>query len=117
MEKVLLCYQNKRGQNTRDKMPKHQTERQTTDMTERQRGENKRRGKRGFQFLSAFCLFSLSFFSFFFFFQLFSKRTNFFFQRFFLKGGFVQITCAISLHLGARALSSDDTLPERERER
>ena len=29
----------------------------------------------------------------------------------------MQITCAISLHLGARALSSDDTLPERERER
>ena len=27
----------------------------------------------------------------------------------------MQITCAISLHLGARALSSDDTLPERER--
>ena len=112
MEKVLLCYQNKRGQNTRDKMPKNQTERQTTDMTENRIKEEEKEG--GFQFLSA-GLFSLSFFLF----QLCFRKKNKLLsnERFFFKGGFVQITCAISLHLGARALSSDDTLPERERER
>ena len=72
MEKVLLCYQNKRGQNTRDKMPKHQTERQTTDMTENRIKEEEKEGD--FNFLSA-GLFSLSFF--FSFSTVFEKRTNF----------------------------------------
>ncbi len=69
-------------------MPKNQTERQTTDMTENRIKEEE---KEGFQkFLSAFCLFSLSFFSFFFFFQLFSKKEQTSLQRtfFFLKGWF-----------------------------
>ena len=72
MEKVLLCYQNKRGQNTRDKMPKNQTERQTTDtdMTENRIGK-----KRNFDF--SLCLFSLSFFLF----QLFSKKEQTSLQR------------------------------------
>lgn len=67
-------------------MPKNQTERQTTDMTENRIKEEE---KEGFQkFLSAFCLFSLSFFSFFFFFQLFSKKEQTSLQRtfFFFKG-------------------------------
>ena len=86
--------------------------------TRHDREQNKRRGKRGISIISLCFLSLLSFFFFFFFLfsTVFEKRTNFFFQRFFFKrGGFVQITCAISLHLGARALSSDDTLPERER--
>ena len=75
MEKVLL--QTKGGKIRESlKMPKNQTERQTTDMTENRIKEEE---KEGFQkFLSAFCLFSLSFFSFFFFFNcVFEKRTNF----------------------------------------
>ena len=43
-ESRLLCYQNKRGQNTRDKMPKHQTERQTPDMTENRIKEEEKEG-------------------------------------------------------------------------
>lgn len=112
MEKVLL--QTKGGKIRESlKMPKNQTERQTTDMTENRIKEEE---KEGFQkFLSA-GLFSLSFFLF----QLCFRKKNKLLSNerfFFLRGGFVQITCAISLHLGARALSSDDTLPERERER
>ena len=67
----------------RDKMPKHQTERQTTDMTENRIKEEE---KEGFQkFLSA-GLFSLSFFLF----QLCFRKKNkllsnerFFFKRWF----------------------------------
>ena len=94
-------------------MPKNQSERQTTDMTENTQNKKKRKKKRNFDF----SLLAVSLLSFFFSFStVFEKRTNFSPTNvFFLKGGFVQITCAISLHLGARALSSDDTLPERER--
>lgn len=64
-------------------MPKNQTERQTTDMTENRIKEEE---KEGFQkFLSAFCLFSLSFFSFS---TVFSKKEQTSLQRtfFFFKG-------------------------------
>ena len=37
-------FANKRGQNTRDKMPKNQTERQTTDMTENRIKEEEKEG-------------------------------------------------------------------------
>ena len=98
-ERVLKCQKTRQ----RDRQ-------QTSDMTENRIKEEE---KEEFRFLSAVSLLSF-FFSFS---TVFEKRTNFSPTNvFFFKGGFVQITCAISLHLGARALSSDDTLPERERE-
>jgi len=100
-ERVLKC------QKTRQRDRQQTSDIQTSDIRHSEEKEE-------FRFLSAVSLLSF-FFSFS---TVFEKRTNFSPTNvFFLKGGFVQITCAISLHLGARALSSDDTLPERERER
>ena len=82
MEKVLLCYEyhcKQKGAKYETKCLKNQTE------TERIRKEEEEgRGKRGiFNFSLLFVSSLFLFFLFFFFFQLFSKRTNFFFQRFF----------------------------------
>ena len=114
MEKVLLCYEyhcKQKGAKYETKCLKNQTE------TERIRKEEEEgRGKRGiFNFSLLFVSSLFLFFLFFSFFNCFRRGQTSFSNVFFLKGGFVQITCAISLHLGARALSSDDTLPERER--
>ena len=74
-------------------MPKNQTERQTTDMTENRIKEEE---KEGFQFLSAW-VFSLSFFLFFSFSTLFEKNDTS--NVFFLKGGFVQLHVQFLLHI------------------
>ena len=88
MEKVLLCYEyhcKQKGAKYETKCLKNQTE---TERIRKERGEREEE-KEGFSISLCFLSLSLSlFFLFFSFFQLFSKRTNFFFQRFFLKRWF-----------------------------
>ena len=75
MEKVDFCVTKTKGGKIREsKMPKHQTERQTTDMTENRIKEEEKEGFQNFSLLFVSSLFL--FFLFFSFFNCFRKKNK-----------------------------------------